>query len=90
MFSLILTLGIAVGYQIGYKNEKTLRQQLYHFRQVAKKNSKSAQLKELTIAELKERESWDFRSKLAEVTGQSVLTPSQMVNNDPNSMENTF
>lgn len=90
MFSLILTLGIAVGYLVGYKNEKTLRQQLHHFRQVAKKNSKSAQLKELTIAELKERNDWDFRSKLAEVTGQSVLTPSQMANDDPNSMENTF
>lgn len=90
MFSLILTLGIVVGYLLGYKNEKTLRQQVYHLRQVVKNNNKSAQLKELTVAELKEREDWDFRERLAQVTGQAITNPDQVINDDPQSMENTF
>lgn len=90
MFSLILTLGIAVGYLLGYKNEKTLKQQVHHLRQVVKKNNKSAQLKELTLAELQERNDWDFRSKLAEVTGQSVTNLNPEADEDMQSMRNVF
>lgn len=90
MFSLILTLGIAVGYALGYKNDRTLKQQIFKLKTTIKKNSKSAQLKELSIAELKERDDWDFRDRLAQVTGQSVLAPDQERNDDPNAMSNMF
>ncbi len=89
MTILSILIGMAIGYALGYKNDKTLKQQIYHLKQTVRKNNKSAQLKELTIAELKERDDWDFRTKLAEVTGQSV-TDNLPITDDPNSMKNTF
>lgn len=83
-------IGIAIGYALGYKNDKTLKQQIYTLRKTVKKNNRSAQLKQLTVAELKERDDWDFRSKLAEVSGADVTTPDSEVDDDPNSMENQF
>lgn len=90
MFALILTLGIAVGYALGYKNDRTLKQQIFKLKTTIKKNNKSAQLKELTEAELRQRSDWDMRVKLAEITGQSITSPDQAVDDDSQSMRNVF
>lgn len=90
MFVVILLIGVAIGYALGYKNEKTLRQQISKLKSVVRSQNKSAQLKELTTAELKQRDDWDFRARLAELTNISVDSPATPTNNDPHSMENTF
>jgi len=83
-------LGIMIGYPLGHKNEKTLKQQVFKLKNSLKKHNKSAQLKELTTAELKERANWDFRAKLAEVTGADITTPDSQKDDDPSSINNTF
>jgi hypothetical protein len=90
MFIAILLVGVAIGYALGYKNEKTLKQQVAKLRGVVKSHNKSAQLRELTMTELKQRDDWDFRNKLAELTGVPPITPDQERNVDPNSISNTF
>lgn len=90
MFVLTLVIGVTIGYSMGNKNDKTLKQQIGRLKQTVKSQNKSAQLKELTTEELKLRDDWDFRSKMAEITGQDPTTPDTRVDNDPNSMENMF
>lgn len=75
---------------MGHKSEKTLKQQISKLKSTVKSQNKSAQLKELTEAELKQRSDWDFRTKLAEVTGQPITTPDQERNDDLDAMSNVF
>lgn len=90
MFTVMLLIGITIGYSLGFKNEATLKQQVSKLKRTVKKHNKSAQLRELTTAELKARDDWDFRSRLAEVTGVPLVQPDSTVNDDPQSMEHTF
>lgn len=90
MFSVILLIGIAVGYQLGYKNDRTLKQQISKLKGTIKRQNESKQLRELTTAELKQRDDWDFRSKMAELMGQPVTAGGTQIDDDPNSLENTF
>lgn len=90
MFVITLLLGIAIGFSMGHKSDRTLKQTISRLKETVKTQNKSAQLKELTVAELKQRDDWDFRSKLAAITGQEVVTPDSEQDHDPNSMENTF
>lgn len=84
-----ISFGMAVGYALGYKNDKTLKQQISTLKSKLKTSNESAQLKELTITELQARDNWDFKSRLAEITNVPVttITPNE---DDPQSMENTF
>lgn len=90
MFVITLILGITIGYSMGHKNDKTLKQQITKLKTTIKGQTKSAQLKELTTEELKQRNDWDFREKLAQITGNDVTNPDTKVNDDPNSISNTF
>lgn len=90
MFTVILLIGIAIGYQIGFKNDRTLKQQISKLKTTIKKQNESAQLRELTTKELQERNDFDFRSKLASLTGVPIVQPDSPVNDDPQSMEHTF
>lgn len=91
MFTIILLIGMVVGYQLGYKNDRTLKQQISKLKYTIKSQNDSAQLKELTVKELQERKDWDFRSKLAEITGQPVTAPDdRIINDDPASMDKVF
>lgn len=90
MFVTTLLLGIAIGYSMGHKSDRTLKQTITRLKETVKSQNKSAQLKELTVAELKQRADWDFRDRLAQVTGQDVTTPDVQIDNDPQSMDNTF
>lgn len=90
MFTVMLLIGITIGYSLGFKNEATLKQQVSKLRKTVKKHNKSAQLRELTTAELKARDDWEFRSKLAELMGVPPITPDVAVNEDPQSIERTF
>lgn len=82
--------GIMIGYPLGNKNDRSLKQQITRLKQTVKKHNRSAQLKALTTAELKERDDWDFRTRLAEVSGADVTTPDTPKDDDPNSIGNTF
>lgn len=82
--------GIMIGYPLGHKNDRTLKQQISKLKDTVKSQNKSTQLKELTTEELKQRNDWDFRSKLAEITGNDITNPDAKGNDDPASMENTF
>lgn len=90
MFSVVLLLGIAVGYALGYKNDRTLKQQIGKLKATVRKHNRSAQLRQLTTAELKEREDWDMRARLAELTNTDVTTPDARKEEDPNAMSNLF
>lgn len=90
MFSVILLIGIAVGYALGYKNDRSLKQQITKLKGTIKQQNESKQLRELTTVELKQRDDWDFRSKLAELTGIPSITPDAPTDTDPNSIGNTF
>lgn len=90
MFTVILLIGIAVGYALGFKNDRSLKQQITKLKGTIKKQNESKQLRELTTQELKARDDWDFRSKLAEITGVPVVQPDSPVNDDPASMDRTF
>lgn len=90
MFSIILLIGIAVGYQLGYKNDRTLKQQISKLKGTIKRQNESKQLRELTTAELKQRDDWDFRSKMAELMGQPVTAGETERSEDPNAMSNMF
>lgn len=85
-----ILIGYMFGYQAGYKSEKTLKQQISKLKSTIKRQNESKQLRELTTAELKGREDWDFRSKMAELMGQPVTTGDTIVNDDPASIERTF
>ncbi len=92
MFTVILLIGITIGYMIGYRNDRSLKQQISKLKTTIKKQNESKQLNELTKRELAERDNWDMRVKLAELTGfpathTSLDTP---VNDDPASMERMF
>lgn len=90
MFTVILLIGVAIGYALGYKNDRTLKQQIGKLKGTIKKQNESKQLRELTVNELKTRDDWEFRSKLAELTNVPVVQPDQEVNGDPNAMSNMF
>lgn len=90
MFVITLLLGLAIGYSMGHKADHTLKQQISKLKTTIKSQNESAQLKELTAKELQERKDWDFRSRLAEITGAPVIQPDSPVNDDPQSMERTF
>lgn len=90
MFVITLAIGITIGYSMGYKSDRTLKQTISRLKDTVKSQNKSAQLKELTTEELKQRNDWDFRSKLAEITGNEVTTPDAGVDDDPSSMGNMF
>lgn len=90
MFSVILTLGIAIGYALGFKNDRSLKQQISKLKTTIKKQNESAQLNELTVKELQQRKDWDFRSKLAEITNVPVTMQDIQVNDDPASMNRMF
>lgn len=90
MFSLLLVLGVAIGYALGFKNDRTLKQQISKLKGTIKRQSESKQLRELTISELKEREDWDFRDKLAQLTGVQPTTPDAPTDDDPQSIGRTF
>lgn len=90
MFAVILLIGVAIGYALGYKNDRSLKQQISKLKLTVKQHNKSGQLRELTTAELKQREDWDFRARLAEVTGAPVTAPDSERNDDPNAMSNMF
>lgn len=90
MFSVILLIGIAVGYALGYKNDRTLKQQISKLKTTVKRQNESKQLREMTVAELKQRDDWDFRARLAELTNVPPITPDSPQNNDPASMERMF
>lgn len=79
-----------VGYALGYKNDKTLKQQIVKLKGTIKKQNDSKQLKELTVKELQERKDWDFRSKLSELTGVPPIYPDAPQNEDLASMEHMF
>lgn len=91
MFTVILLVGYAFGYSAGYKADRTLKQQISKLKGTIKKQQQSAQLAELTAQELQERQDWDMRSKLAELTGNPVTAQfDKPVNDDLASMEHTF
>lgn len=90
MFTVILLIGVAIGYQLGFKNDRTLKQQISKLKTTIKSQNDSAQLKELTAKELQERKDWDFRSKLAEITGAPVVQPDSPINDDMQSMDKVF
>lgn len=89
LFLVSLGVGTVIGYAIGFKNDKSLKQQISNLQVIARSNKKSTQLKELTIVELQQRKDWDLRNRLAQITGQSVTTP-DTVDQDINSMERMF
>lgn len=90
MFVITLLLGIAVGYSLGYKSEKTLKQQISKLKSVVKSQNKSAQLKALTETELRERKDFDFVNKLASITGNNLHDLDTRKNDDLESIDNTF
>lgn len=83
-------IGYMFGYQAGYKNDKSLKQQIGKLQDTVKTQHKSAQLKELTVAELQQREDWDFRAKLAQLTNTPVTTADREESNDPHDMQHMF
>lgn len=90
MFAVILLIGIAIGYSLGYKNDRTLKQQITKLKGTIKQQNKSAQLRELTTSELKQRDDWDFRSKMAELMNQPVTTPDVERSDDLHDMSHMF
>jgi hypothetical protein len=91
MFVFIMLIGMAIGYALGYKNDRTLKQQIGKLKATVRRQNKSAQLHELTQTELHDRDNWDMRKKLAELTNLPPTTAyDKPVNSDPNSMENMF
>lgn len=91
MFTVLLLIGIAIGYAIGNKNDRTLRQQVKRWKTVSKKHNKSGPLPELTPREVEDRANFDLRTRLAELTGNPLTSSYDTPRNeDPNSMENTF
>lgn len=85
-----ILIGYVFGYQAGYKSEKTLRQQIGKLKTTIKKQNESKQLRELTTQELQSRDDYDFRSRMAEITGVPLVQPDTPINDDPASIDRTF
>lgn len=90
IFSVTLLFGIAIGYSLGYKAEHSLKKQVNRLKEKVRKNNESEALRELTAKEVKARDDYDFREKLARITGNNPTDVNRDNVYDPDSTENTF